>query len=93
MWLEEVVQVQMASRSTTSRFKEIRTKRSDGSMSLNRSAVLKSSSRSCSPVLERFTSTCCQSVNRRLAAAIGYHEIWPHDGAYAALSTEYLAGW
>lgn len=38
-------------------------------------------------------STCCQSTNKRLAVVIGYQEIRPHDEAYEALSTKYLAGW
>lgn len=91
MWLKTEVQTNCLSK--TKRFEELRTKRSDGSMPLSRSAVLKASSCLCWPVLERFTSTCCQATNRVRAIAIGYHRIWPHDEAYQAFSAEYLAGW
>jgi len=91
MWLKMEVQANYP--STTKRFEELRTKRSDGSMPLSRSAVAKAPSCLWWPVLERFTSTCCQATNRVRAVAIGYDGIWPHDEAYQAFSAEYLAGW
>ena len=91
MWLKMEGQANCLSK--TKRFEELITKRSDGSMTLSRSAAWKASSCLCWPVLERFTSTCCRTMNRVRAVAIGCHEIQPHDEAYQAFSAEYLAGW